>query len=115
MIAFLFGWPGVLILIQMIRSQVNERRRGRERIAARRMYERVIHHKLEVIEAALAMGYTHNEVKELDSRLERLIGVERMQALLDPKMPGVPTTGDLLSDDDLSREIRDMRKERERV
>jgi hypothetical protein len=114
-IVFIFGWPGILIGMHMIRGQFNERHRRRERAAARRMYERVIHHKLEVIETALAMGYTHDEVRQLDSRLEQLIGAERMKALLEGPTPGIPTTGELPVDDDLRREIVEMRKEREKV
>jgi hypothetical protein len=112
---FIFGWPGILIGMHMIRSQINDRHRRRERAAARRMYERVIHHKLEIIETALAMGYSHGQVDLLDRRLEQLIGAERMKTLLDSGTPGIPTTGELPQDDDLSREIAQMRKERERV
>jgi hypothetical protein len=115
LLAFIFGWPAVLILVQQIRGQVNERQRRRERAAARRMYERVIHHKLEVIETALAMGYAQDDVRRLDSRLESLIGTDMLRTLLDSKTPGIPVTGELPSDDDLGREIREMRKERERA
>jgi hypothetical protein len=114
-IVFLFGSPAILIALGMLRGHVNQRHLRRERTAARRMYERVMHHKLEVIETALAMGYTVGEVRDLDARLERLIGAERMQALLDERTPGLPTTGELPSDDDLKSEIAAMRKERERV
>jgi hypothetical protein len=114
-IVFIFGWPGILIGMHMIRGQFNERHRRRERAAARRMYERVMHHKLEVIETALAMGYTHGQADLLDRRLEQLIGAERMKALLDPATPGIPSTGELPTDDDLKREIVEMRKEREKV
>ena len=114
-IVFIFGWPGILIGMHMIRGQFQERHRRKERAAARRMYERVIHHKLEVIETALAMGFSHDQVKTLDQRLEQLIGAERMKSLLDDKTPGIPTTGELPVDDDLNREIVALRKERERV
>jgi hypothetical protein len=114
-IVFIFGWPGILIGMHMIARQANERHRRRERAAARRMYERVMHHKLDVIESALAMGFSHAQARELDQRLERLIGAERMKTLLDGPTPGIPTTGELPTDDEMRGEIEMMRRERERV
>jgi hypothetical protein len=114
-IIFIFGTPGLLIAFNMLRGNFAEKARRREREQARRMYERVMHHKLEVIETALAMGFGHDEVRALDARLERLIGADRMAALLDARTPGIPTTGHLPSNDDLESEIRALRRERERV
>ena len=114
-IIFIFGTPAILVGMGMFRSHIGERHRRRERAAARRMYERVMHHKLEVIETALAMGFSHDQAKDLDRRLEQLIGAERMKTLLDPGTPGIPSTGELPTNDDLNREIVAMRKERERV
>ena len=114
-IIFIFGSPAILIGLWMLRGQIAEGNRRKERAAARRMYERVMHHKLDVIESALAMGFDSVQVKELDSRLTQLIGAERMKSLLDPATPGIPSTGELPSDEDMREEIEHLRRERERV
>ena len=113
-VIFIFGTPAILVAMAMVRNQFAERHRRKERAEARRIYERLMHHKLDVVESALAMGYTRDEVAELDSRLERLIGAERMRTLLDPKeqaLPVLPESAD--TDELLQREVAAIRRQRE--
>jgi hypothetical protein len=113
-LVLLFGWPGILIGMHMIRGQINDKHKRLERAEARRSYERLMHRKLDVVETALAMGYTRDEVKELDARLERLIGADKMKSLLDGTTPVAPELTELVSDDQLRAEIKAIRRERQR-
>jgi|WetSurMetagenome_2_1015567.scaffolds.fasta_scaffold967944_1 hypothetical protein len=84
----------------------------RERSDARKMYERLALEKLDVIKTAVAMGYAQSDLKELDARLERLIGAEQLQQLLDPKQPGVPQAQSEILHAELTDELEQMRRRR---
>jgi hypothetical protein len=105
--------PIVAILLKPISESMHKR----ERAEARKTYERIALEKLEVIKTALAMGYTHSELQELDARLERLVGADKLQTLLDGTQPATPVAQPELLDSDLEAEIlrlRNGRRERER-
>jgi uncharacterized membrane protein YcjF (UPF0283 family) len=81
-----------------------------EREKARRMYERIVIEKLDVIKTAVAMGHSQNELAELDARLEKLIGAEELISLLDekgPSPPAVPVDSEL-RDTDLGGELQHL-------
>jgi len=78
-----------LVALAILLDGVRELIRKSERSAARKMYERLVLEKLDVIKTAVAMGFPRNDLAELDSQLERLIGQEQMQKLLDKKAPGL--------------------------
>ena len=50
--------------------------KGKDRV--RNMYAELVKEKLDVIKTALAMGHSSDEIRELDARLEKLIGTEKM-------------------------------------
>ncbi|MDQ3023957.1 MAG: hypothetical protein M3R04_06195 [bacterium] len=39
--------------------------------------------KLDVLRAAVTMGYTKDDLKDLDARLERLVGSDNLKSILD--------------------------------
>lgn len=87
-----------------------------ERKQARELYERIIMEKLDVIKTAVAMGNSKEDIDDLDQRLERLVGSDKLAALLDeknsPKVPELKPDIDLL-DRDLEREIERLQRKRE--
>jgi len=87
-----------------------ERIRAKDRAESRALYERVVRDKLDVIKTALTMGYDKQDLKQLDERLEQLIGMEQLTALLkDTPAPLSPPEQQLL-DTDLGREIENLRR-----
>ena len=90
-----------------------ERIRAQDRSEARALYERITRDKLDVIKTALAMGADQQQLKELDARLEKLIGSEKLHALLQAQNPDVPPLKDELLDVDLSQELEQLRREKE--
>jgi hypothetical protein len=71
-------------IISIALEPVKQRLRLAERREARQMYERLALEKLEVLKAGITMGYSQQELRELDSRLERLIGEDKLKKMLDP-------------------------------
>jgi hypothetical protein len=90
-----------------------ERIRAKDRADARALYERVTRDKLDVIKTALAMGASDTQLTELDARLERLIGSDKLHELLEDPGKGTPQLADKLLDIDLSREIERLKRSRE--
>lgn len=95
--------PIVAILVRpmTLRMQQNERER------ARKLYERIVLEKLDVIKTAVAMGHNRDELAGLDARLERLVGADKLASLLSESKPAVPATpvGGELLDTDLDSEL----------
>jgi hypothetical protein len=107
---FLLAIPIVAILLK----PVAEAAKRRERESARKTYERLALEKLDVIKTAVAMGYEQNALADLDKRLERLIGADALQCLLDPQVPGVPEAPGEMLRAELTEELAHVRRERER-
>lgn len=61
--------------------------RAKDRAEARALYERIVMEKLDVVKTAIAMGYDKQEIRNLDSRLEELVGSEKLQSLLNDDLP----------------------------
>ncbi|GEM_PF-1083133 len=100
--------PIVAILVRpmTLRMQQSERER------ARKLYERIVLEKLDVIKTAVAMGHNRDELAGLDARLERLVGADKLAGLLSeskPATPSAPVTGELL-DTDLDSELDALRR-----
>lgn len=74
------GIPIVAILME----PVKQRMRVAERREARQAYQRIALEKLEVMKAGITMGYSQQELRDLDARLEKLIGEDQLKKLLDP-------------------------------
>jgi len=85
-----------------------------ERKEARKLYERLALEKLDVLKTAVAMGYTRDELSDLDSRLEKLIGTEQMSGLLDKRTPETPDASDALRDADLQSELERLRRSKQK-
>jgi len=83
-----------------------------QRAEALKTYERLAKEKLDVIKTAVAMGYSENELANLDARLEKLIGADKLKSMLNKgDAPEVDT--DLLSAD-LDAELERLRRAREK-
>ena len=95
------GIGALAIIFEPIKDSI----RKTERAEARKLYERLALEKLDVIKTAVAMGYSREELADLDSRLERLIGAEQMKLLRDGKTPKVPMPEVDLPGDDLDRPL----------
>jgi hypothetical protein len=91
-----------------------ERIRAQDRADARALYERITRDKLDIIKTALTMGYDRKEMRELDARLEDLIGSDKLHALLEEKSPASPPLKSELLDADLSEELARIKREGER-
>lgn len=90
-----------------------ERIRAKDRADARALYERITRDKLDVIKTALAMGASDTQLAELDARLERLIGSDKLHELLEAPDKGASQLADKLLDIDLSQEVERLRRQRE--
>lgn len=86
---------------------------AQDRADARALYERIIREKLEVIKTAVAMGADEQQLRQLDQRLEQLVGTEKLQALLETQESGAPPLTDELLNLDLSRELENLRRGQE--
>lgn len=72
-------------------------------------YERLAREKLEVIKTALTMGYGDEELKRLDDRLEKLIGKEKLAAIMRGEGTGAMADADLL-DTRLDHELERLKQ-----
>ena len=102
---FLCGTP----LLVFSGWQLNSSRRFRERERHSARFERLALEKLDVIKTALAMGHTDEEVRELDQRLARLIGADKLATILDPKATAAQVNAELAGAD-LSGELTSTRE-----
>jgi hypothetical protein len=64
-----------------------ERIRAEERSKSREMFERLALEKLDIIKTSVALGGKESELRELDDRLERVIGGAEMRRLLRDELP----------------------------
>jgi hypothetical protein len=76
-------------IIAIVTEPIKARLKQAERREARQMYERLAREKLDILKTAITMGYKHDDLADLDARLERLVGADKLQKLLgsDPKTP----------------------------
>lgn len=72
-------------MLKSIVSPITARVKMLERDKLRQMYEKLAMEKLDVIKTAVAMGYKQNELAELDEQLEKVIGSDAMQRVLEGK------------------------------
>jgi hypothetical protein len=88
-----------------------------ERKEARKLYERIVMEKLDVMKTAVAMGFEQNDLKDLDQRLEQLVGADKLESLVSGKdAPAVPAIrpDSEMHDADLAAEINRLQRQRER-
>ena len=75
-------------IVAILLEPVKQRMRAAERRESRQAYERIAREKLEVIKAGITMGYSQQELRELDARLGKLIGEDQLKKLLNPGKTG---------------------------
>lgn len=113
-IILIFGTPILLGTIISIAVLTNNKHIRQQKDKQRESFERIMMEKLDIIKTAVAMGYTHNELAELDSRLEKLIGREKLEGLLTDT--GAPNATPEIHSVDLDTEakrIQAMKKQAE--
>ena len=109
-ILLLFGTPLILGGMGLGFAMFHSAAKRREREGARRSYERMMSDKLDIIRTAIAMGYASDDISDLDARLERLVGADKLASLLDVKQPSAPPiTADML-DTDIDAEVARLPK-----
>lgn len=59
-----------------------EKLRNADREKSRALFERLATQKLDIVKTAITMGYKEADLDSLDSRLEKVIGAQKLQALL---------------------------------
>ena len=82
-----------------------------ERDKALEVYRDIAREKLDVMKNAIAMGYTESELENLDKRLEKLIGRDKLEEILDG---GLPQADHDMLDRDLLRELNRLREKDDR-
>ncbi len=95
---------GMAIARSNLRLKLMEKRRMLD------AYTELMREKLDVIKTAMAVGYNHDELRQLDERLEQLIGADKMRTLIDEKNPRIPFNSGNLLDADLSSELQRLQK-----
>ena len=90
----------------------NARAKYDDKREARRSFERLAIEKLDVIKTAVAMGYRDEELDALDQRLEKLVGADKLGALIDPQAASVPRASSELFDTDFDKELERVRRQR---
>lgn len=89
-------------IVAIALEPLKDRARQAERREARQAYERLMLEKLDILKTGIAMGYSQADLRELDARLEKLIGQDKLKNLLDAK-----------SNKKLEKEIRALEVESE--
>jgi hypothetical protein len=112
-IVLIFGTPLLIALVIALFVSFNNQQARAERERARRLFERLIDEKLDVIKTAVAMGFSRDDLSYLDQRLEQLIGTEQMQTLLDSRVPRTPPVNTEMQQADLDAELSAMRQQQE--
>ncbi len=98
--------PIVAILSGRRGAQLNHRAREE----SRKLYERIVLEKLDVMKTAIAMGYSTEDLSDLDARLEKLVGSEKLKSLLNSEDPKPPQVDDDLLQVELEEELRQAKK-----
>jgi len=103
-------------IVAILTGPMMLRMKQAERREARKLYERIMMEKLDVMKTAVAMGFEQNDLKDLDDRLERLVGTDKLQGLLAgkeaPVAPSVQPESEL-NDTDMTAEIDRLQRRRE--
>lgn len=109
-VVLIFGTPLLICCGAIMAWVATSRAKQGERERTRQAYERLMAGKLEVLRTALLMGYDKTELRELDRRLEQLIGAEAMQMLAQGEIPRLPVEAELPSDAALMAEVGEHRQ-----
>jgi hypothetical protein len=100
-------------IVGILTGPIMLRMKQAERREARKLFERIVMEKLDVMKTAVAMGFEQNDLRDLDARLERLVGTDKLQGLLAgkdaPVAPSVQPDSEL-NDADLKAEIERLQR-----
>lgn len=80
---FALSIPIIAIVGGLVTASMKGRRDVAERAEARKLYERLAMEKLDIVKTAIGMGYKSDDLADLDERLERLLGEDKMRELID--------------------------------
>jgi hypothetical protein len=97
--------PIVAIAMAPVKQALKLRAQG----DSRKLYERLAREKLDVLRTAITMGYKEDQLAELDARLERLVGADKLEGLLADK-PQTPPIKAVLAQADLETEMERIRQ-----
>lgn len=100
-------------IVAILTGPITLRMKQAERREARKLYERIVMEKLDVMKTAVAMGFEQNDLRDLDARLERLVGSDKLQGLLSGKeapLPPAVMPENELPDPDLDSEIERLQR-----
>ena len=109
-IVLIFGSPLLIGVLGLAAWTINSLLKRQQIERSRQTYERLARDKIDVIRTALAMGRSDEDIRDLDERLERLIGADQMKSLLDPINPRPPLPQAELHDADLLSEVERSRQ-----
>jgi len=105
LLALLAGLVGIPCVIH---SFIAVERRERE--AVRRKFAELVKEKLDIIHTAVSMGYNRSDIAELDERLEKLIGSEKMLKTLKEAKPDEEANKQMMLNADLVAELETQRQ-----
>jgi len=83
----MLGFIPLTILLGMWISRANLKTRLEEKRRIVDTYKELLLEKLDIIKTAVAVGYSQDDMQDLDERLERLIGSAQMQQLIHDQLP----------------------------
>src|SRR5688572_7022617 len=75
-----FGFTSLGLITHLF---LHSARRERRQSEAQRSHERILLESIDVLKTAIAMGFDRTQLDELDVRLEKLIGSDKLAGLLD--------------------------------
>jgi hypothetical protein len=84
---------------------IQSARRERRHHEALRSQERILVERMDVLKTAIAMGFDRSQLDELDQRLEKLIGGDRLARLLAGQDLPAAQAGAGLPGDEIENEI----------
>ena len=112
-IVLIFGTP-LLITVGIITSlYLHNHLRQRDKENARRAYRDLLRDKVDVIKTAMLIDYKFDEVLELDKRLEKLVGEDKLRLLLNGDASQLKAAALHEAPADFELEISNRRRRRE--
>ena len=105
-------WVVVLLAMSLLAGAYFNNVEIRQKNGIRQMYVDLVKEKLDIIRSALAMGYSDQALSELDQRLERLIGSEKMLQTLrtEGEALSVKVSDPKIPDNDMEREVEQVKQ-----
>ena len=96
------GFTSLGLVTHLFIQSARKERRHHETLRSR---ERILVERMDVLKTAIAMGFDRSQLDELDLRLEKLIGGDRLEALLDGRDSAPSLAPGELPGDEIELEI----------